>query len=515
MAVDNIQKIIIKKKINDVIYTLYPKTTANIVEYNSSTVAEALTNLANDITTITTETTGTIDTRVKTACDNLYNKIMGLTDSDTTIDQAYDTLKEVAAWINEHGDVAAAFSNDITNLKAAVGSIETGGLLKDVNTIKTTIGDENGGIIKDINDINEALRNIDKDMESALATPSLYNATGDPTDVDAAVASLGDIAFIEGDILVITEESTGIAAAYRYNATSEMWEALDGNVSADNVIIKKDITLAGSYTSVGNVSKGSSTATGTLSVAGKSLTDVLQNIFTKELQPTKTEPSVSLTFSKAGAYEVGTKVTPDYSATLNAGSYTYGPATGITPSSWEVTNTDGGSKNTASGSFDEITVGDATNYTITAKATYAAGAVAKTNLGNDSSPVVQIAAGNKSKTSSAITGYRNCFYGSKVNPVELTSANIRALAQNSKSSVNSFSVTVVEGAKQVIIAIPTGKTLKAVADTGAFGTDIVGSFVNNTVAVEGANGYTAKDYNVYVYTPATALGANTYNVTIG
>ena len=55
--------------------------------------------------------------------------------------------------------------------------------------------------------------------------------------------------------------------------------------------------------------------------------------------------------------------------------------------------------------------------------------------------------------------------------------------------------------------------MKAVADVGAFGTDIVSSFVKSTVAVDGANAH-AKDYNVYVYTPAVELGANTYNVTL-
>lgn len=514
MALTNIQKIIIKKNIDGVVYSLYPKTSADHVEYNSSTVADALDALASDISDITADTTGTIDTRVKAACDNLYNKIMGLTDADTTIDEAYDTLKEVAAWINEHGDVAAAFSNDISTLKTLVGSAESG-LIKDVADIQTTIGDENSGIIKDIMDINDTLNSMGSDVESALIAPSLYKATGDTTDVDTAVESLNPKPedFVEGDILVITD-TNGVSAAYRYS-NSNGWEALDGNVSADNVILKNDITLAGSYTSVGNVSKGSNTATSTLNTAGKSLTTVLQNIFTKELQPTKSEPAVSLTFSEAGEYEVGTSVTPSYSATLSAGNYTYGPATGITAKTWEVTNTDGGSKDTASGTFDEITVGDDTNYKITAKATYDEGTVAKTNLGNDSDPVVKIAAGNKSKVSSAITGYRKCFYGSKVTPVDLTSANIRALAQSSKYAVNTFSVTVEEGAKQVIIAVPTGKTLKVVADTGAFGTDIVASFVNNSVNVEGVNGYTAKAYNVYVYTPATALGANTYDVTIG
>lgn len=44
-------------------------------------------------------------------------------------------------------------------------------------------------------------------------------------------------------------------------------------------------------------------------------------------------------FASAKAYEVGTKITPSYSAKLNAGSYSYGPATGITATSWSVSAT--------------------------------------------------------------------------------------------------------------------------------------------------------------------------------
>lgn len=81
-------------------------------------------------------------------------------------------------------------------------------------------------------------------------------------------------------------------------------------------------------------------------------------------------------------------------------------------------------------------------------------------------------------------------------------------------------MSVVEGAKQVVIAVPSGRKVTKVADEGAFGTDIVNNFTIETVSVGGADataenvgGY-AKDYNVYVYAPAAALGANTYTVTV-
>ena len=130
-----------------------------------------------------------------------------------------------------------------------------------------------------------------------------------------------------------------------------------------------------------------------------------------------------------------------------------------------------------------------------------------------------IQAGSVSKTGATIKGYRKAFYGAKTAPIELTSANIRTLSGQDASD-NSIKITIPEGAKQVIIAVPTGRVVKAVTDTSAFGIDIVGSFVKSTVSVGGADataeaiGNYTKDYNVYVYSPAAALGANTYNVTL-
>lgn len=336
-------------------------------------------------------------------------------------------------------------------------------------------------------------------------------------DNDVFTRVLDGAAANEGDVFIIKTLIAGDKYSYTAFVYDEgAWNAMDGNVDATNVILRNDITTAGSYTQVGNITKGA-TATGTISAAGKSVADVFTAIFTKELNPTKTVPSVTLTFSQAGAKEVGTSVTPSYSASLNAGSYTYGPATGIKATSWEISDTDGHTATTASGSFAAFTVGDNTSYKITAKANYGEGAVPMTNLGN-AYPSEKITAGSASKTSGAVTGYRSFFYGSKATAIELISKNIRDLTNSGKAVGNSqtFSLTVVEGATQVIVAFPTNinKTLSRVLDVGAFGTDIVGSFTKQTVNVEGANGYEAISYDVWVYSPDAALGTNTYTVTI-
>lgn len=360
---------------------------------------------------------------------------------------------------------------------------------------------------------------ITPDGVLSAISPAVYSGIkeSDETDSAALTRIVGENTLRAGDIAIVRTLIAGGKYSYTSYVYDTEWKAMDGNVNAENVYLADNIVLAGAYTQVGNITKGQ-TATGSLATAGKNLKEVLQSIFTKELNPTATQPSVSVSLTPSGAKEVGTKVTPTYSASLNAGSYTYGPATGITATSWEISDTESSTSTAASGSFNELTVSDGINYKVTAKATYGQGAMPVTNLGNDYADA-QIAAGSKSATSSAITGYRSYFYGSKTVAVELTSANIRGLTNSNKAVVKNqeFSMSIVEGAAQVIVAFPTnaGMTLKKVLDVGAFGTDIVGSFNKSVVSVEGVNGYTAIDYDVYVYSPDTALGSNTYKVTIG
>lgn len=335
---------------------------------------------------------------------------------------------------------------------------------------------------------------------------------------EAAIARIvGAVTPYEGDICIVRTLISGTAYSYMaYVYENGVWNAMDGNVDATNVIMRADIVTAGDYTQVGNVTKGK-TATGSISAAGKSVADVFTSIFTKELNPSATDPKVTVTLTGAGAKEVGTEFTPSYSASLSAGSYTYGPATGIVASSWAISDTAGATATTATGSFTKFTVTDTTNYKVSATATHDAGAIPVTNL-NNPYPSKQIAAGSKSGSSGTVTGYRSFFYGSKVTPVALTSANIRGLTNSGKAvgTSQTFDMSIDEGATQVIIAFPTNinKTLSTVLDVGAFGTDIVGKFEKSEVDVEGVNGHTAISYDVWVYSPSTALGANTYTVTI-
>ncbi len=351
----------------------------------------------------------------------------------------------------------------------------------------------------------------------------LYQYTrtaADQTDSDAIAAALGENEAKQGDICVITTSVDGNTyeqSAFMYDGTQ--WSAMTGNVDADKVILRSDITMAGNYTQVGNLTK-EQTKTATFATKGKSVAEALTEIFSKRLQPTITaNPAVTLTFGQAKAYEVGTTVSPTYSASLSAGSYTYGPATGITATSWEISDTAGNTADTASGSFADVVVADDTNYKITAKANYGAGAVAVDNLGSTSSPEVKIAAGSASKTSGAITGYRNSFYGTVAEKAEVTSTIIRSLSGKSGKALangNSFTITIPVGAVRVIFAYPaTLRDVSSVKDVNGLNAEIKGAFTKSTLTVAGAGSDAGIEYKVYTTDFAEAVAkANSYTVTI-
>lgn len=340
------------------------------------------------------------------------------------------------------------------------------------------------------------------------------------SDADAIAAALGGNVAVQGDIVVITttiDGNTYEQSAFMYDGAQ--WAAMTGKVDADKVILQDDITMAGNYSQIGNLTKDQN-GTATFATKGKSVAEALTEIFSKRLQPTITSnPAVTLTFGQAKAYEVGTTVSPTYSASLSAGSYTYGPATGITATSWEISDTAGNTADTASGSFADVVVTDNTNYKITAKANYGAGAVAVDNLGATSSPEIKISAGSATKTSGAITGYRNTFYGTVTEKAEITSTIIRSLSGKSNKALtngNSFTINIPVGAVRVIFAYPAVlQDVSSVKDVNGLNAEIKSAFTKSSITVAGAGADTGIAYKVYVTDFAEPVAkSNSYTVKI-
>ena len=332
--------------------------------------------------------------------------------------------------------------------------------------------------------------------------------------VDAITAAVGENALVAGDIAIVKDVISGDKyqyTAYVYNGSA--WVAMDGNYNAENVYFDKDLVTT---SAVGNITLTNGQAT--IAATGKNLKQVFDTIFVKEKNPSVTQPSVSVSLAGAGAKEVGTKVTPSYTATFNAGKYEFGPATGCSITSWSVTDTNNAEPlSTAAGSFAEITVADDTNYKVTATGNFSEGVIPVTNVGNEYA-AGKIAAGSKSATSSAITGYRNSFYGTLTEKGELTSDIIRSLGKSNKALTNgsTFGITIPVGAMRVVFAYPeTLRDVSSVKDVNGLNAEISGAFTKSTLSVEGLNNFQGINYKVYVTDFAEAVAtANTYNVTI-
>ena len=142
-----IRKALLVREVDGVKYKIYPKTSADIVVYGDITVEQALNNFADNLSGFVNSEN--VNAAIKKSCDDLYNKIMGVTGEDgTTISDAYDTLKEVGEWITEQGDVVSAFNDSIDLINKAIKKLDS--IIVDGGEIGDAIIDNDKTIIKDI-----------------------------------------------------------------------------------------------------------------------------------------------------------------------------------------------------------------------------------------------------------------------------------------------------------------------------------------------------------------------------
>lgn len=279
--------------------------------------------------------------------------------------------------------------------------------------------------------------NVEGLTASIAALSTSYYEASDISDLTGTYAN-GDIAVVSAEIAGGKAEYT----AYRYDAALSAWKALDGNYSADNVYFSKDMTLTYAFGKNSVPSSGSYT----LSCKGKTVAEVLNAAFAETKSGSVTPPSFSLAVT-GGTGEIGTNYTVP-AATFsfsNAGSYQYGPATGITVPvgkatlsctttgfTQSVSNTtamsQGSSIKTAAGVANAQTyLSSGATYLFSGTAEYTQGAIPKNNIGGDDE-AKRIAAGSQTKTASAtFTGYYPAYWAFttafKSAPTALTATN--------------------------------------------------------------------------------------------
>lgn len=354
----------------------------------------------------------------------------------------------------------------------------------------------------------------------------------------------GDIAVVKR---IIAEDGVGSATAYTsYVYTGEAWAATDGNYSAENVYFSEDITLAGSYTTVGNVSLSD----GTLSAKDKTLAQVMQSIFTKELYPgIGTDlPTLSVSGDSNKTGEVGSSYAlPAVTLTVSdVGSYTYGPATGIVFETGNLTLAQGAvstatnkitnSTNSGKGATLSLTATDtetlytdsAKSYAFNASGTYTQGAMPVTNLGNDYE-AARIASGTATASRTITrTGWRNYWYGfisttDYSTIVRNTSTN--AVGDGTKtltaggaaiSSKTLPTITATSGDRMPVVVMLTsaGKKVKSATMPSSLNAPVTFTKLG-TVNLPGYNGATSVSYDVWGYVADDMPVGADFSIVIG
>lgn len=305
------------------------------------------------------------------------------------------------------------------------------------------------------------------------------------------------------------------------------------SVDLDQVLMESDLVVTSAVGAITSADFDSGKTYKTISrfksdgVTPKTIQELLQEIFTKDNNPTVTNPSVSLAVkytAKAGSStlvdaanlsadvyrEVGEQIVFAPTVTFNAGSYQYGPATGCSGTVASKMLNKGADSGVAPTTGKVLADGD--YLQVSGNASYTAGATPKTQLGSNATGLAIAAGTTPSVTSKRVSAYRKYFYGSCAT-FDKSSASIRKLTGSTapvssvlRSAENDNSpthiVTTASGDKFVVVAAPKGtvKTMRATQPDSL--NAVIGSFVKSSDAtVQGANGATAADYDVWVWQP--------------
>ena len=116
-----------KIKIDGVVDQFFAITSYDAVGKEFDANGNILKSLRDDLEAFTAEllkraTNEAVTEEIRQACENLYNRITGNV-GNNTIDEAYDTLKEIADWIGTHGNAAATMTNEISTLRTNVENL--------------------------------------------------------------------------------------------------------------------------------------------------------------------------------------------------------------------------------------------------------------------------------------------------------------------------------------------------------------------------------------------------------
>lgn len=301
-------------------------------------------------------------------------------------------------------------------------------------------------------------------------------------------------------------------------------------------VLEQDVLLTHSF------GKHTVAAGSFLNAGGKNQTfsQWFQEALKETVNPTITQPNATLSASapnSGDSLEIGSYITKlNWAGTPSVGSYAIGEATQATglaadDFTWAISNSvDAQTSALEDGTFTltsdkqiQINSDTASNYaridaTVTIDPTDAK--APKNNLGEDVDGKITgfDAAGTKTKTLSAtvsVTGYRKPFWGvieaadNLKAPTDYVSADVRDLPNNAtKAKGFPTSLAVPAGSQMVVFFAKAGVYSSLTAtDDKAMNAGVSFEKVANAVQVEGANGFTATDYDLWYVDWKAGIGA--------
>lgn len=487
-------------------------------------------------------------------------------------DASFKTLQELAAWLEDHPENAAAINQAIQEEKARAKQAEEG-LEQKINSLDYSFEAESRKYINSI---------VQTDGQVQVTEARLPMHFEEILDKDETTTFAKHPDAIPGDTFVIKTPIKSASGKYYYTAyvfekfgdNEYKWRAMDGNYNANNVYFSEDVTVT---TTVGNKTTSNNTPIN-LEFTGKNLKEVYEYLYAKEdIQIAVTGTSATINLSKSSdSLEVGSTYTLP-TASVSTGSGKYGEYGGKDKSGNKVTNNvnlsdvkfnltltytkPGGSAVTIASdtnvtSITATTVPEdsrptemiATDSPITHKfnGTFTNTASAYkpiTNLGNfvtainsasakstkdyDSGAAgvaARTTAANMTEKSYTVSSFRKWYRGGD-NKSDFSVATIKALTPSSGAvSAQTFELKAADytNCSRIVIAIPVDSKIKVtgVLLKSSSNADITSEFkqintTENVINIGGVDNYDPKPHNVWEYKPASLDSTEVYTITIG
>jgi len=369
------------------------------------------------------------------------------------------------------------------------------------------------------------------EVDSSLATKADQATTYTKTEVDAKVAAVVDSAPEALDTLNELAAALGDDANFATSIATQIGTKADQTSVDASLATKSDVGHTHTDEEVSlSVDITSDIEIGSLSQAqtipaGTSVQDVLELLLFKTYFPTYSAPSASLADDIAANVEVGT-----IGLTLDAGFSAGSINGGVNGSGvWDANLSQadragavsqytfsGASITTTSQAGDVLAlpstvIGEGVN-SFTVDVDHAAGVQPVDSKGGNFETALSVGSVSASIT---VNGKRNSFFG--VDLASADSAGVRALAGSELglSGGSSFTINIPAGSTDVAFAYPAGLGAPSSVTHLESNFDVKGVFSEQTVSVEGANGFAGASYKVCTYTPTGGFNneAN-YTVTI-